>query len=458
MTAHNASASGSEETGSAAARAAMFGALISASHTSTLEQIPDLVSEHARRVGLREVLIYLADLQQEVLSPLVSQPAPAGTPERDEIGIEGTVAGRAFQHGKILPATVRDPEQWWVPLVDGTDRLGVLRIAVPAVDPEVLLDMERLAGLVALLVVSKRPLSDTYARLVRRRRMSVSAEMEWRLMPQRTFATDRLVISAVMEPAYDVSGDVYDYAFEGRTAHLAIFDAMGHDTAAGLTANLALTTLRNSRHEGDGLALAAAKIDEALTGQFGGERFATGVIAKLDIPSGALAWVNCGHHPPVIVRRRATIELECPPGSPTGTGLHLPVTVCHAQLQPGDRLLLYTDGITEARNRHGEEFGMERFTDFLIRHQADELPVPETLRRLIHHHLDYHERRLRDDATVVLVEWPGSPYSRRETEALTGLPPEGDGAPSGGYGGGDSASGRGSSGSGADGRIIDGSA
>ncbi|MGW4793091.1 PP2C family protein-serine/threonine phosphatase [Nonomuraea sp. NPDC004297] len=423
MTAHDkADDSGSDRL--AAARAAMLGALLSASHTSTLEQIPDLVAEHAAQVGLQEVRIYLADLQQEVLSPLSGAPTPAGVGERDEIGIEGTVAGRAFQHGRILPASVRDPRQWWVPLVDGTDRLGVLRIGAPGADAETLLDMERLAGLVALLVVSKRPLSDTYAKLVRRRRMSVSAEMEWRIMPQRTFATDRLVISAVMEPAYEVSGDVYDYALEADTAHLAIFDAMGHDTAAGLTASLALTTLRNSRHLGEGLVRAAVRIDEALTEQFGGERFATGLLATLDVGSGKLVWVNCGHHPPVIVRTRATIELDCPPGPPAGTGLHLPVTVCDAQLQPGDRLLLYTDGITEARNRHDEEFGMERFTDFLIRHQADELPVPETLRRLIHHHLEYHEQRLRDDATVLLVEWPGTPYTRAEAEALTGVPVE----------------------------------
>lgn len=404
----------------------MLGALITASHTSTLEQVPGLVSEHAARVGMRDVVIYLADLQQEVLSPLVAQPSPTGAGEKEEIGIEGTLAGRAFQHGEILPATVRDPRQWWVPLVNGTDRLGVLRIAAPDADADaaMLLDMERLAGLVSLLVLSKRGTSDSYARLVRRRRMSVAAEMEWRLMPQRTFATDRLVISAVMEPAYDVSGDVYDYAFDGRTAHLAIFDAMGHDTAAGLTANLTLTTLRNSRREDKDLVETVAAVEDVLHTQFGGERFATGILVTLDIPSGEMAWLSCGHHPPVILRGRSTVELGCTPGPPIGTGLQFSPQVCRTQLQPGDRLLLYTDGITEARNRHGEEFGMGRFTDFLIRHQADELPVPETLRRLIRHHLEYHEGHLRDDATVFLVEWPGGPYLPGEAEALTGLPPE----------------------------------
>ncbi len=401
----------------------MFGALLSASHTCAFEQIPVLVAEQAARVGLADVVIYLADLQQEVLSPLAGLAAPAGEAEDAQICIEGTLAGRAFQHGRILPAAVHDPHEWWVPLVDGTDRLGVLRITATDVDREALLDMERLAALVALLVVCKRPMSDTYAKLVRRRRMSVSAEMEWRLMPQRTFGTERIVISGVMEPAYDVSGDVYDYAFDGLLAHLAIFDAMGHDTAAGLTANLALTTLRNCRHAGDGPEVAARRIDEALMGIFGGERFATGIIADLDIPSGELRWVNCGHHPPVIIRGRATVELTCDPGPPAGTGLGLPVTVSQTRLQAGDRLLLYTDGITEARNSAGEEFGMERFTDFLIRHQSDELPVPETLRRLILHHLDYHGHRLRDDATVLLVEWPGScPYSDEQADALTGIP------------------------------------
>lgn len=410
---------------SAVERSAMLGALISASHLSTLEDLPRQLSEQAARVGLTDVVIYLVDLQQDLLAPLTPHPPPAGGEglRPGEIRVEGTVAGRAFQHGEVLPASPADHDHWWVPLVDGTDRLGVLYITAPDADAAAQVDMRRLAGLVALLVVSKRGLSDSYSRLVRRRRMDVATEMEWRLMPARTFATDSLMISALMEPAYEVCGDVYDYAFDGRIAHLAIFDAMGHDTAAGLTANLALSTARNARREGADLVRTAVAIEQILSEEFSGDRFVTGVLADLDVTTGMLQWLCCGHPPPAVVRGHGIVHLECSPAPPMGAGLGIPGSLCRKELEPGDRLLLYTDGITEARSPSGEEFGLGRFVDFLVRHQADELPVPETLRRLIRHHLEYHEGRLNDDATVLLAEWQGpSGLALGEAKDLAGVP------------------------------------
>ncbi|WND32989.1 PP2C family protein-serine/threonine phosphatase [Streptomyces sp. BB1-1-1] len=106
-----------------------------------------------------------------------------------------------------------------------------------------------------------------------------------------------------------------------------------------------------------------------------------------------------------------------------GTGLGLESTVCREQLEPGDRVVLYTDGITEARGADDREFGLERFTDFLVRHHTDGLPVPETLRRLVQAVLDYHDGELQDDATVLMCEWLGPAVDNTEpAAALTGLP------------------------------------
>ncbi|OEV05262.1 PP2C family protein-serine/threonine phosphatase [Streptomyces oceani] len=400
----------------------MFRTLLTSSHLSTLEQLPELVNRYAAPVGLLDVLIYLADLQQEVLSPVTGEASAVHAEEK--LNVDGTVAGRAFQHGEILPVSPSEADRWWVPLLDGTERLGVLRITAAQVDPTTVVDMRALASLIALMVVSKRDLSDYYERLVRRRRMNVAAEMEWRLMPSRTFATDRVMISGVMEPAYAISGDAFDYAVDGRTVHLAVFDAMGHDTAAGLTVQLALGAARNARRHGVGLAECSVAVEDALRDQFGYLRYVTGIIATLDTETGALEWLSRGHHPPVIIRSRATVNLDCPPAPPMGTDLTTaPVTVCRHQLHPGDRLLLYTDGIIEARSARGQEFGLERFTDFLIRHQVDELPVPETLRRLVRRHLEFHQGKLDDDATVLLLEWHGpAGYAPSESADLVGLP------------------------------------
>ncbi|MGW0549632.1 PP2C family protein-serine/threonine phosphatase [Streptomyces altiplanensis] len=388
--------------------ARMLTALLRASHLVTFEQLPALVDRHAAEAGLHRARIFVADLREEVLREATGEGIDAGLGGQ-EMRIDATLPGRVFQVMQGLSTSVGGRLQHWLPILDGTERLGVLRVETDAEPDGAGRDgMRDLASLLGLLLVSKRHHSDSYARLTRVSPMSVSAEMQWTLMPPRTFANARVTIAGAMEPAYTTAGDAFDYALAGDTAHLAVFDAMGHDTAAGLIANLAMATCRSKRRQGAGLAEAALSIETMLIEQFTLNRYATGILADLDLGTGLLTWINCGHHPPVLVRGgRWTTALDCAPSHPLGTDLALPVVPCREQLEPGDRLLLYTDGITEARDAYGHEFGRERFVDFIIRRQADGLPVPETLRRLVHAVLDHHDGRLTDDATVLLCEWHG---------------------------------------------------
>ncbi|MFI6818648.1 PP2C family protein-serine/threonine phosphatase [Nonomuraea sp. NPDC050328] len=394
----------------------MLAGLLEAGHIGALEQMPSLIAKHAAYVGLHEVLIYLTDLQQQVLRLLPAGDADTADKPPAELRIGNTVAGRGFMETRIVsrPGAEGEPDHWWIPLLDGTERLGMLRVSVRDADDTDLVNMRALASLAALLVASKRSHSDSYARLVRTRPMHVAAEMQWKLMPPLTFAHPEVVICAAMEPAYEVGGDAYDYAIAGDVAHLGIFDAMGHDVSAGLTASLAVAACRNNRRQDLGLAENTVNIEEVLISEFGrGTRFVTAILADLDTSTGMLSWVNRGHHPPVVIRGgRWTTSLTCPPAHPMGMGLDLPVVMCREQLEPGDRVLLYTDGITEARSAGGREFGLSRFVDFIIRHTADGLAAPETLRRLVHGVLDYHDGLLQDDATVLLVEWQGATQSR----------------------------------------------
>ncbi|MFD5231128.1 PP2C family protein-serine/threonine phosphatase [Streptomyces qaidamensis] len=402
----------------------MLADLLDASHLMPIESLPAKTIECARAASFRQVLIYVADLQRTTLR-LVPGDEAAAQGHEPELPIEGTVAGRAYQYGDVLPAAPPDGGvfECWVPLLDGTERIGLLRVSSEHNDAGARADMEALAALVSLIIVSKRSTSDALARLVRARPMSVAAEMQWNLLPPRTYADGRVAISASLEPAYDISGDVFEYAVDGPLVHLTIFDAMGHDTAAGLSGALALGACRNARRQGAGLVDKADAVEAALLEQYDHRRYVTGILATLDTRTGVMRWVNRGHHPPIVIRdNRWTSHLACPPAHPMGTDLGLRSTVCEEHLQPGDRIVLYTDGITEARRSGGREFGLARFTDFLIRHHADGLPVPETLRRLIQAVLEYHDGHLQDDATVLLCEWIGPHLEPADTAAgLTGL-------------------------------------
>lgn len=379
----------------------------------TLEQLPSLVGRQLPEAGIRRCLIYLADLQQTRLRLLPD--LDAQLPEEDdkppgELCIDSTYGGRAFQEGRILRHRGDDGQSvGWVPLQNGAERLGVLCVLADRPDDVDEQVVRALANMVALFVVSKRAHSDVYPRLVRSRPMNVAAEMLWHLMPPLTFSNTEVTVAGVLEPAYEIGGDAFDYALADDVVHLAIFDAMGHDLAAGLAANLALATSRNLRRQGADLVSNGAGIESLLLREFGDNaRFVTAIMADFDRRTGVLTWVNRGHPPPILVRGgRWTTALDCPPAPPLGLGLDQPVTVCREQFEPGDRLLLYTDGIIEAGSHQGEEFGVSRFADFILRHCSARLPVPETLRRLIKDVLDHHDGRLQDDATVLLTEWHG---------------------------------------------------
>jgi hypothetical protein len=374
-------------------------------------QVPTAVAERAGRAGFRDVLVYVVDIEQRTLRLLTGRDEdPAAAAEPREIRVEGTLAGRAFQTAEPVRGQFEDDgaEVWWAPMLDGTERIGVLRATVDPGTEDALRTLSRLAGLVALLIVSKRPHSDAYSRLIRTQPMTVSAEMQWRLMPPLHFANDRVVIGAALEPAYELGGDAFDYGLAGDIVNMAIFDAMGHDTSSGLTANLAVAAYRNSRLHGAGPVDAGLAIEKVLSRQFQSSSYVTALIGDLNTRTGWMTWANYGHPPPVVIRSgRWVTSLDCEPAGPLGTGLGQVGTLCRWQLEPGDRILLYTDGIIEARDPRRQEFGLVRFVDFIIRRDADGLPVPETLRRLIHSILDHHAGRLDDDATVLLLEWQG---------------------------------------------------
>jgi serine phosphatase RsbU (regulator of sigma subunit) len=108
------------------------------------------------------------------------------------------------------------------------------------------------------------------------------------------------------------------------------------------------------------------------------------------------------------VRRGSTLPaLEIQPGVPIGLGVLGPIvgTLSEVALEPGDGVLLYTDGVTEARDPDGESFGEQRLRDLLARERLAGGPPQEVIRRLVRSALDHAQVRLRDDATMLYIRW-----------------------------------------------------
>ncbi len=151
--------------------------------------------------------------------------------------------------------------------------------------------------------------------------MQLAAEMRYSTLPPLTMQAPNVSVAGILEPAYEIAGDTFDYALNGRVAHFAIFDAVGHGLGAARLANLTLGTYRNRRRGGDDLLQTAAAIDETLLSQFGQSWFVTTLLAQLDLDTGELRWVNAGHVRPLLLRNgRVISELESIPAPPLGLG------------------------------------------------------------------------------------------------------------------------------------------
>lgn len=392
-----------------AAAVRLYTEFLRRTHLSEPSELADIIVEElVAGLEANDVVLFLVNHEETALVPVPSERSP----HRTEQLLEATMAGRSFITMTILSAASEVPgrRRMWVPVIDGTDRLGVLELEVDEPDDDtarsLMLVLERYAHAVAQAVLSKAQYGDVFEKVRRSQDMTLGSELLGSVLPPSTFATEGLVICAMLEPAYANGGDAFDYAVNEGCAHIAVLDGMGHGLEAAGASTFAVAAYRHSRRRGLGLTETVAAIDAALGAQFDGSRFVTAVLAQLDITTGRLTWVSAGHPPPVLVRHgRVLKSLNVEPGTPLGllfgTG---PLTVATEDLEPGDSVLFYTDGVTEARQPDGSLFGLEGLAGFLQREASAQVSTPETLRRLRRAIMSHHGA-LSDDATVLLVDW-----------------------------------------------------
>ena len=381
----------------------LLGVLLDRAHEMPPALIAPLVAEEVARVGGRDVSILLQDYGQRMLVSLPGRRLTVGEPEP----IGDSHAGTAFLQTTPVEVPQADGVRMYVPLLDGSDQVGVIALTLDTVDDDDRRLLRRLAGLVADTIVTKHSYTDRFFQARRREPMSLAAEIQWSLLPPLAMSVPQVKVAGILEPAYKVAGDSFDYALNDDILHFAMIDAMGHGLDAATMATVAIGAYRHARRAEIGLAEIYAFMDRAIAEQFGPDHFVTAQMMVLDIATGHLQWVNAGHPAPLLIRDHTVVQkLESPTTLPVGFGGEQP-QISEQTLRRGDRVLCFTDGLIEEHEAGQAQFGEEQLMSWVNHIENAEKGVRAVVRALSHALMDQRGGATSDDATLFMIEWRG---------------------------------------------------
>ncbi|MCI4083021.1 MULTISPECIES: PP2C family protein-serine/threonine phosphatase [Streptomyces] len=381
----------------------LLGVLLDGAHELPPHLVGPLVAETVARMGGRESQILLQDYGQQQLVPLPADGDTAGDPQP----IDRSEAGRCFLESRPVEVQTPDGIRVHMPLLDGGDQVGVLAVTLDGVDDDTRRLLRRIAGLTADLLQTKNGYTDLFFRTRRSEPMSVAAEIQWSLLPPLSMVMPHVAVAGVLEPAYAVAGDSFDYALNGDVLHLAMVDAMGHGLDAATMATVAIGAYRHARRISIELSEIYLFMDRAVAEQFDPDHFVTAQMMRLDTDTGRLQWVNAGHPAPMLIRaHRVVRRLDSPTTLPVGFGGDQP-QVSAVALEPGDRVLCFTDGLIEEHETGQEQFGEKQLIDWVNQLEQGDHGIRTVARDLSHTLKRARGETTSDDASLVLFEWRG---------------------------------------------------
>lgn len=351
----------------------------------TLDQVASLVFE---AVPAESCVIMLRDAEAEGGMKIVVAREKGKEQPIQEVRISRTVMDEVLKNGKsVLTADAQHDPRYAsqtmallgvrsvlaVPLsVDERNIFGIIYADSPTYETtfteEHLNILTTLASVASIRVENARLLEERFERERMERELELATEIQQRFQPSEAPRMEGYEFQGISFSCYEIGGDYYDFItrHDGKML-IALGDVSGKGTAAALLMSSLHAAIHGQVAAKSSLDEVVRSVNQYLADNTPANRFVTLFVAELDPSSGHLKYINAGHNPPLIGRSTGTIEQLSSGGFPLGILPTADFEVGETQLQPGESLVIYSDGVSEANNLKEEEFGMERLSDVIKR-------------------------------------------------------------------------------------------
>src|SRR5437764_4555847 len=349
----------------------------------TLEQIVALVFE---AVSADRCMIMMRDAKSPELKVAVAHLRDRAC-EVGEIRISRSVIDEVVTNGKsVLTSDAQADPRFAggtvmlqgvrsvlaVPLGVGANVFGIIYADSPLADNRFTGDhlklLTTLASVAAIRVENARLTEEQIERERLEREQQVASEIQQRFLPSKAPQVTGYEVQGISFPWYEIGGDDYDFIErENGSLIVALGDVSGKGTAAALLMSSLHAAVHAQADANDSIVKTIVAVNRYLVESIPPNRFVTLFYAELDPKSGALAFLNAGHNPPLIVHAGGTMEQLASGGLPLGILADADFREGRTKLYPGDVLVVYSDGVSEAVNPNGEEFGATRLDEVVAR-------------------------------------------------------------------------------------------
>jgi len=365
------------------------------------DRLPEVAAEHLRRhFAADRIEVLLGDLTLTGLRPVLDPHATGG----------GPLAQRCFGSQRpVLEPARAGAVRVHLPLSIWGERLGVLQLETTLDSDDELVD--RLGAVAGELAVALRAAdrdTDRYRAGRRRERLTMAAELQWELLPGRSLGDQRFLLAGQLEPAYAVCGDHFDWAVDGDRLIVTVLNGFGHGLQAALLSTVAVNAMRNARRSGANIIEQAELASEAVYSCHGGAAHVATLLLEIDLVGGTVEAVDAGSPRALIAREGEIRPVSLDQQLPLGMFGEIHYETQRFRLEPGDRLLVVSDGVHAAAPNGRAAYGGSALLTALRRTRLQ--PATEAVGTVMRSLHEYHAGTdPTDDAVAVCLDWRREP-------------------------------------------------